>query len=142
MNESDDSVAAIELLLILEARTSLVRAVAGTPLGDRSVFAVAGGTFEGPRLSGRVLPTGGDWVIRTAAGAQLNVRLLLETHDGVTILLHYSGRAGQNDGKPRIEIAGTFDAPQGPYAWLNERQAFGLGTQIPDGVRYHLYCFR
>src|SRR5689334_11151863 len=134
MSESNDSTAAIEPLLVLSARTDLVRAATGTPLGDRTIYECTGGAFKGPRVSGRVLPTGGDWVTRTPTGAQLNVRLLLETHDGVPILLQYSGRAGQKDGKPRIEVAGTFDAPQGPYAWLNDIQAFGLGVQISDGV--------
>jgi hypothetical protein len=132
---------AIELLFVLTAKTTLVSAINGTPLGDRHVFDVEGGAFEGPRLRGRVPATGGDWVIRTAAGAQLNVRLLLETHDGVTILLNYSGRAGLRDGKPHIEVAGSFEAPQGPYAWLNELQTFGLGEPLPEGVRYHFYCF-
>jgi hypothetical protein len=132
---------AIELLFVLTAKTTLVRAISGTPLGDRHVFDVEGGSFEGPRLHGHVPATGGDWVIRTASGGQLNVRLLLETHDDVTILLNYSGRAGLRDGKPRIEVAGSFEAPQGPYAWLNDVQTFGLGEALPEGVRYHFYRF-
>jgi hypothetical protein len=132
---------AIQLLFILTAKTTLVRAIAGTPLGDRNVFEIEGGTFEGPRLTGRVPATGGDWTIRTAMGSQLNVRLLLETHDGVTIVFQYTGRASMKDGKPNIEVAGSFEAPQGPYAWLNDVQTFGQGTALPDGVRYHFYRF-
>lgn len=132
---------AIELLLVLTVQTNLVRAVTGTPLGDRSIFELVSGSFEGPRLTGRVPTTGGDWLIRTPTSSQLNVRLLLETHDGVTILFQYSGRACQVAGKPRIEVAGTFDAPSGPYAWLNDLQTFGLGEPIPDAVRYHFYRF-
>jgi hypothetical protein len=142
MTEQNDSAAAIELLLVLTVQTTLVRAVPGTPVGDRTVFDVEGGTFEGPRLSGRVLATGGDWLIRTATASHLNVRLVLETHDGVTLLCQYSGRACQVNGKPRIEVAGTFDAPAGPYAWLNDVQAFGQGVRTPEGVRYHFYRFK
>jgi hypothetical protein len=80
-------------------------------------------------------------VIRTPTGSHLNVRLLLETHDGVTIPFQYSGRACIVDGNLRIEVAGTFEAPQGPYAWLNDVQAFGRGVRIPEGVRYHFYRF-
>jgi hypothetical protein len=133
---------AIELLLILSAQTRSVRSVSGTPLGDRMIYDALGGTFEGPRLSGRVLPTGGDWVTRTRTGSHMSVRLLLETHDGVTILLQYSGRASQNEGKLRLEVAGTFDAPEGPYDWLNDVQAFGHGAVGPEGVRYHFYRFQ
>jgi hypothetical protein len=142
MTVATESAAAIKLLVVLTIETTLVRTVAGAPVGDRVIFDVAGGVFAGPRLSGRILPTGGDWVTRTATGSHLNVRLLLETHDGVTIAFQYSGRASQADGEPRIEIAGTFDAPSGPYAWLNDIQTFGRGTPTPEGVRYHLYRFR
>ena len=141
MTEGNDPPAAIELLLVLTVQTTLVRAVSGTPLGDRTVFDIEGGTFTGPRLSGHIPATGGDWVVRTPTGSHLNVRLLLETHDGVTILFQYSGRACIVDGNPRIEVAGTFEAPQGPYAWLNDVQTFGRGVRIPEGVRYHFYRF-
>jgi hypothetical protein len=130
-----------ELLFVLTAKTTLVRAISGTPRGERQVFDIEGGTFEGPRLAGRVPATGGDWLIRTATGSQLSVRLLLETHDGTTILFQYTGRASMKDGKPNIEVAGNFEAPQGPYAWLNDVQTFGQGTPLPDGVRYQFYRF-
>jgi hypothetical protein len=131
----------LEALLVLTVQTTVVQSVAGTPLGDRMIVNVLGGSFVGPKLAGRVPACGGDWLIRTATGSRLDVRLLLETTDGVTILLHYSGRASQVDGKPRIEVAGHFDAPAGPYAWLNDVQAFGLGVPLPDGVRYQFYRF-
>ena len=35
-----------------------------TPLGRRRIVRVTGGTFEGPRLRGTVLPGGGDWLNR------------------------------------------------------------------------------
>jgi hypothetical protein len=142
MTEAKDSGAAIELLLVLTVQTKFVRSLTDTPLGGRTVFDVAGGTFEGPRLSGRVPATGGDWLIRTPGGSRLDVRLLLETHDGVNILLQYTGRASQVEGKPRIEVAGTFEAPQGAYAWLNDLQAFGRGEPLPDGARYYFYRFK
>jgi hypothetical protein len=141
MTDAND-IAAIELLLVLTFQTTLVRAVTGTPLGDRTVFDIDGGTFAGPRLSGHIPATGGDWLIRTPTASRLDVRLLLETHDGATILFQYSGRACLIDGQPRIEVAGTFEAPQGPYGWLNDVQTFGRGERIPEGVRYHFYRFR
>src|SRR5262249_54381041 len=142
MTDRNDNGAVIELLLVLTIHTTLVRAVTGTPLGDRAVFDIEAGSFEGPRLAARVAASGGDWLIRTRSGAQLNVRLLLETHDGVPILFQYSGRACQIDEQPRIEVAGTFEAPPGPHEWLNDVQAFGRGARIPEGVRYHFYRFR
>jgi hypothetical protein len=133
---------AIERLLVLSVETTLVKAVTGVPQGDRMIFDVVSGTFEGPRLSGRVLPSGGDWVTRTPTGSRMNVRLVLETHDAAIILFQYSGRTSQDDGRLRIEAAGTFDAPEGAYGWLNDVQTFGRGAVGPDGVCYHFYRFK
>jgi hypothetical protein len=141
MSEDDSIDAGLEPLLVLTVETRLVRTISGTPLGDRAVFDIVGGRFEGAGLSGRVLASGGDWLLRTGERSQLDVRLLLETDDGVTILLRYSGRASRRAGEPRIEIAGVFEAPPGPYDWLNDLQAFGLGVPLSEGIRYHLFRF-
>ena len=132
---------AIEPLLVLNVQTKAVRSLTGTPLGDRMVFDAVSGTFAGPRLKGRVLPTGGDWVARTPTGSRLNVRLVLETDDGIDILFEYSGRACQTASRVRIDVAGTFDAPAGAYGWLNDVQTFGCGAHGPDGVCYYFYRF-
>jgi len=100
-----------------------------------------GGSFTGARLRGRILPTGGDWLLRAPGRSLIDVRLALETDDGVTVLLRYTGKASQRDGQPRLEIAGSFDAPEGPYGWLNDVQAFGLGFVTAEGVAYHFYRF-
>jgi hypothetical protein len=133
----------IEPLLTMQAQTRLVAKLDGTSLGDRSVYDVVGGTFEGPRLRGQLLPSGGDWTTRSAAGSQLDVRLLLHTDDGATILLRYQGKASQrDDGSMRIEVVGSFEAAPGAYAWLDSIHTFGLGTPLQDGVRYQFYRFK
>jgi hypothetical protein len=132
----------IEPFLVLTIETRMVRTVTGTPLGDRTVFDVVRGSFEGTGLRGRVPASGGDWVTRTANGSLLDVRLLLETDDGVTILFRYAGKASLRAGQPHIEVTGSFDAPDGPYGWLNDVLAFGLGTPISEGVRYDLFRFK
>jgi hypothetical protein len=38
-------------------------------------------------------------------------------------------------------VAGTFEAPQGEYGWLNDVQTFGQGEFAGDVVRYHFYRF-
>src|SRR5215470_7291519 len=54
-----------------------------TPLGDRRVAVVEGGSFEGPKLKGTILKGGSDWLIIRPDGAlQLDVRLTLKTNDG------------------------------------------------------------
>ncbi|NGY03972.1 DUF3237 domain-containing protein [Solimonas terrae] len=128
-------------LATLDIEVEVLRELAHTPLGERALFGVRGGRFEGPRLQGNVLSWGGDSVIRTGGGSRINVRLLLETDDGVPLQLQYEGRASQRDGQPHIEISGSFEAPRGAYAWLNDILVFGLGAQTAGGVRYELFHF-
>ena len=66
--------------------------IGATPNGNRRIGLVAGGTFEGARLKGTVLPGGADWIILRPDGATtLDVRLVLETADGATIGMTYRG---------------------------------------------------
>ena len=64
-----------------------------TPLGRRRIAVVAGGTFEGERLRGTVMPApGGDWLLQRPDGVTvLDVRVLLRTHDGEHIAMSYRG---------------------------------------------------
>ena len=74
--------------------------VGPTPQGDRTIVYVTGGTFEGPKLRGEVLPGGGDWIRRRADGVmQLDVRATLRTDDGALIYVQYSGI---NDAAPEV----------------------------------------
>ena len=77
--------------LHLEVETPAT-AVCPTPAGERKIFVVRGGIFEGPRAKGIVLPGGVDWGL---AGAErvfhLNVRAILRTDDGSLITITYKG---------------------------------------------------
>lgn len=53
------------------------------PLGARGIANITGGTVEGERVSGKVLPSGADWLIQRGDGVMaLDVRALMQTHDG------------------------------------------------------------
>ena len=79
-------------LFVLEAELRKPQMVAQTPLGERKIVTVAGGTFEGTRLQGTILPGGADWaLIRNDGSLQLDVRLTLQTNDGAAIFMTYRG---------------------------------------------------
>ena len=64
-----------------------------TPEGQRTIAPVTGGTFEGERFSGKVLPGGADWVRFRADGTMMiDVRLTLESDNGALIYFSYQGR--------------------------------------------------
>ena len=57
--------------------------------GNLTIITVMSGTFEGPKIRGRVLPVaGGDWVsVRDDGSMRLDVRIVLETDDGALVYM-------------------------------------------------------
>ncbi|MGD0108185.1 MAG: DUF3237 domain-containing protein, partial [Rhodopila sp.] len=73
-------------LLTLRLAVSGMQPIGDTPAGNRRIGLVAGGTFEGPKLKGTVLPGGSDWIIGRPDGVTaLDVRIVLQTDDGAAI---------------------------------------------------------
>ena len=125
-----------------------------TPLGKRRVIGVRSGSFSGPRLEGRVLPGGSDWIVVRRDGVLIqDVRLVLETDDGHDLLMSYRGmRHGPQATMERLDrgedvdpseyyfrTVPIFEAPDGEYDWLNKLVAFAVGRRLPTGVIYSVY---
>lgn len=115
--------------------------IRGGPTGTRMIAPVTGGTFEGPRLKGTIVPPGGDWVhARKNRTIHLDVRLQLVTDDGESILMTYQGIGKPNDdGTTAIRTAPTFETGAESYVWLNDVQAVGIGTAGTESVTYEIY---
>jgi hypothetical protein len=142
------------LLFTISLKANKPQTLGKTPVGDRRVVAVAGGSFEGPRLKGTVEEGGSDWILARPDGSlQLNVRLVLKTDDGALIGMTYQGyRRGPapvierlNRGEKvdpseyyfRTIIMFETSAPK--YAWLNGIVAVATGDRRPDGPVYSVY---
>lgn len=125
-------------LRVGDTTNSLIR---GGPTGTRLIAAVEGGTFDGPELKGTVVPPGGDWVhARPNRTIHLDVRVLLVTDDGESILMTYQGIGTPgDDGVTSLRTAPTFETGAEKYAWLNDVQAVGLGTSADGTVTYEVY---
>ncbi|OAI38905.1 hypothetical protein AYO38_01815 [bacterium SCGC AG-212-C10] len=123
-----------------------IRMEAGTPVvlrrgpqGTRGIVMVTGGSFEGPRLSGTVLPGGGEWAtLRANRSAKADVRLLLETADGAHILMTYTGIS--LDSAAKVRVAPLFETGDERYAWLNDVQGVGIGHMEGNVVTYDMYA--
>ncbi|HEX7967166.1 MAG TPA: DUF3237 domain-containing protein [Stellaceae bacterium] len=125
-----------------------------TPLGERRVAVVAGGSFEGPKLNGTVEEGGSDWILARPDGAlQLDVRLTLKTQDGQLIGMTYRGfrhgpaavidRLNRGESVDPSEyyfrIAPFFETSSEKYGWLNRIVAVGLGHRLPEGPVYRVF---
>ena len=74
-----------DFLCDLSADLEVPQDIEITPRGTRRIIYVKGGTFQGPRLKGEVLPGGGDWLlVRPDGTSELDVRSTLRTDDGIS----------------------------------------------------------
>lgn len=114
------------------------------PVGKRVIYPVTGGTFEGPRLKGKVRAFGADWVLRLdSVTTKLDVRLLLETDDGHLISTTYSGIVYNNpDGTTYWRITPVFETSSTKYGWLNYLLAVGVGSVSKGGVSYEVFAIK
>ncbi len=122
-----------------------------------------GGTVKGPKISGKILPPGGDWVRVMPSGAlRLDVRLTIETDDGALIYMTYGGvvvgSKEASDALARGEVLGEngfpyfvttpqFQTSSPKYDWLNKLQGVGKvasykRTKEESYVRYDIYALR
>ena len=133
---------AVEHLFTMTCTTAPAIKVSGTPSGTRLLYAVTGGTVEGPHLRGTVTPSpGGDWASVGPDGTLgVDVRLVLQPEDGDAILFSYTGVAWRGaDGAVEVRVACRFESGAGPYAWLNGVQAVGIGRSGGRSVTYEVY---
>jgi len=142
------------LLFNISLRTGAHQLLGKTPLGDRRIVPVTGGTFEGPKLKGSVEPGGSDWILLRPDGAlQLDVRLTLRTEDGALIGMSYRGyrhgpaavieRLNRGEAVDPSEyyfrIAPFFETSSPRYDWLNRVIGLGLGHRPPEGPIYRVF---
>ncbi|HXZ02597.1 MAG TPA: DUF3237 domain-containing protein [Stellaceae bacterium] len=141
-------------LFTISLKIGEVQPLGKTPLGDRRVAVVEGGSFEGARLKGTVMKGGTDWLLgRVDDVLQLDVRLTLKTHDGHIIGMTYRGYrhgpadvvARLNRGEP-VDPAGYyfrtapfFETASDKYGWLNRVLAVATGDRKPDGPMYDVF---
>jgi hypothetical protein len=112
-------------------------------LGPRTVVAVTGGTFEGPRLRGNVLSPGADWPLAVTPNLRvLDVRTLLVTDDEQRIYMTYRGiiyspPAGQ--GQRYWRTTPVFETDSKKYEWLTQAVFVGVSFQVPQRVAYRIF---
>ncbi|HEX5613034.1 MAG TPA: DUF3237 domain-containing protein [Burkholderiales bacterium] len=73
----------LEFLMRLAVDVGEPASMGAGPLGERRIIPILGGTFEGPRLRGEVLPGGADWqIVRSDGVLDLDARYALREKAG------------------------------------------------------------
>lgn len=154
-----DPVVAVDLEPLFDIHFIIggINTVGQTPKGQRIVADLGGGTFEGERLSGRILPSGGDWGLFMPDGTlRVDGRCCFETKDGTIIYGIYKGRwkiepetmrklndpEGVDPNDYYLRINFEFETTTGKYDWLNHIIAVAAGRRVEDGIRYEVYEVR
>ncbi len=123
---------------------------------DLHFTAITGGVVDGPALTGRVLPGGGDWWVSRGATTQLDARYLVEASDGAVIDVVNRGYWRADDGVMRRLIAGedvgeedlyyrtafVFQTAAPAHAWLAESQFIGMARPEPGLVCIRVFRLR
>lgn len=111
--------------------------------GRRRVVFLAGGTFRGPRLNGRIHPGGGDSALVRPDGVfEIDVRALMDCDDGAQIYLTYNGfwhaepqvmdrllrrEGGLDLSEFYCRATFRFETSDPRYLWLNSVVTVGRG---------------
>lgn len=132
----------LQLEFAMQLRVTLgeVYTVGDTPHGRRVVIPITGGTFEGPRLKGKILSGGADYQLAKADGSRTELEAIysIQAEDGTYIHVRNRGiiASGKNaEGQPTFyfRAAPQFEAPaDGPHAWLNNALFVCAPEWTPD----------
>lgn len=108
--------------------------IGSAAFGVRDILRIKGGEVWGDALSGKLLPAGGEFQLTDADGYfRINVRLVIESSEGIPIYMHYTGvadmppafkaevyRKGYSDfGDCYFMTQPRFECGHEKYQWLN-----------------------
>ena len=112
-------------------------------IGPRTAVAVTGGTFEGPKLRGKVISPGADWPLVVNQNLRiLDVRTLLVTDDDQRIYMTYRGvifTPPQGQGERYWRTVPIFETDSKKYEWLTQAVFVGVSFPVPQRVPYRIF---
>ena len=128
--------------------------VGSGPQGDRVIYDVTGETFEGEKVKGTLLASGGDWITIDSDGVgHLDVRATFLTDDGANIYVQYYGALVFNEkvtaalesgipadfGDTHFVTQPRFETGDDRYRWLNRVMAVAEGRVMGNAVEYRIF---
>ncbi len=141
-------------IFTIEAELAPLMNLGRTPVGERRIIGIVGGTVCGPKLTGRVLPGGADWqVVRADGAADISARYTIESGSGARILVNSDGlRHGPPEvlaalmrGEPvdasayYFRTAMRFETSDPAFDWMNRILAVAYGERLASAVKLDVY---
>jgi len=148
------AVLSAEPIFHIHAELADILGLGHTPYGERRIINIVGGTVDGAKLQGRILPGGADWqIIRQDGVAHLEARYTIESNDGARVLVNSDGlRHGPPDVIARLARGEAvdpglyyfrtclrFETAHPDAAWLNRILAIGRGRREARAVHLDVY---
>ncbi len=145
---------ALEYLVAIDAEVGEIVSLGQGPLGERRVVDILGGSFEGPRLRGKVLG-GQDWQIARRDGVlDLDARYTIEAEGGGKVRVVSQGYrhgppevmarlARGEDVEPSSYFFRTmirFETGDAELAWLN--QTLAVATAVRKARQVQIRAWR
>jgi hypothetical protein len=142
------------LLMTMHVQVGTLLNIGAVPHGTRRTAPLGGGTFEGPRLRGSILPGSTDWqLLRSDGVLEMDLRFTLRTDDGALISMSAFGlRHGPSEVIAAISRGEAVDpstyyfrtmprfATAHPaYLYLNRLVAVASGDRRPEGPIYTIH---
>ena len=142
-----------EFLLTIRITVDELHDFGGTPYGTRHIDMLGEGSFEGPKLRGKVIGRMEQKIFQSDGAMNPNVRLVLKAEDDALIYMHYTGiRHGSKEVMEKIakgeEVDPTeyylrntpyFETSASQYDWLNRIVSVGVGRRMPDHAAYDVF---
>lgn len=145
----------LDLIFKMSGTLDPPQLIGPVPEGLRMVFPLSGGEVSGPRVQGKILPGGGDWLTGRRDGVGiLDVRGTIETDDGALIYMFYTGvgdlgedgydkaLSGQLPECLKLRTNPRFLTSHPDYLWMNRIQGLGIGEAVPGQLKvaYDVYA--
>ncbi len=129
------------------------------PYGDRQFYHLTDGNIDGPRLKGKLIGSGIDWMLIGPDGfMRMDVRIQFESDDGAVVCAHYFGPAEANKtlmqavtacvptafSDQTIRSHWLLETGDEKYAWVNRAVFVGEGRLLPPtstqlGFEHRIY---
>lgn len=140
-------------ILRIHAELADIQQFGRTPIGERRVINILGGTVAG-RVTGRILPGGADWqFIRGDGAAHVEARYTIQSDTGALVLVNSEGvRHGPPEVLARLttgeavdpslyyfRTAMRFETGDPALDWLNRVLAVARGQRERNAVKLDVY---